>query len=267
MAICTFLGHRDIYEKGLYTRLSEVMREIVLQNKEVEFLFCSSGPFYDLCLAAALEVKQRFPEKSITITWVVNADERELFVKNLTQYEARIPTCMIDKVISPSLPTSLSEPDCIVAHKRVMRWAIQQSTHLISYLYFAFCETENRQYTYAHHRGLTILDVACKDTASYISQRVNALPERQQLITKKVAQEQPQKDIGQLLGITTSAVRQELKQACRSLRAAAKAMIDQSDFCICNLCENPLAGSIKRHISKTKGAKLLDISQKCVGAV
>lgn len=46
----------------------------------------------------------------------------------------------------------------------------------------------------------------------------------------------------------------------------AKAMIAQSDFCICNLTDSPLAGSLEKHMSKVKGTKALDIGKPFPGA-
>lgn len=44
-----------------------------------------------------------------------------------------------------------------------------------------------------------------------------------------------------------------------------KAMIEQSDFCICNLFQDSLAENIKKHLSKVKGTKVFDISKTFTG--
>lgn len=213
MAICTFLGHADVYDKDLYKKLAAAVYEVVRQQDETEFLFYSSGHFYDLCLAAVLEAKQHCPHKKITLTWVVRAGE---------QNKAEVPACVVDRVISPPLIAESGNNDFATARKKLERWAIQQSTHLISYCYSALDEGQSHQYRFAQKRGVAILDVTFEDTADFITECIGALPEREQFILRQMSEGQSQRSIGALLGISSSAVQQSAKHAGRTLRGIVK---------------------------------------------
>lgn len=41
-----------------------------------------------------------------------------------------------------------------------------------------------------------------------------------------------------------------------------KAMMDQSDFCICSLSQDTFSDSIKKYMSKVKGTKVFDLSKQ-----
>lgn len=172
MATCTFLGHKEVHDKDIYEKLARAVYGLVEEHDEAEFLFYNQGTFYDLCLAAVLEARQRFPQKRISITWVVPAEERERFAADLAGGRGNLPPCVADRVAAP--PPVSGSP--VTAHKKIERWTIQQSTHLISYLYFAFCAPENRQYFYARAAGLTVLDMTSPETAARILEGAAALP-------------------------------------------------------------------------------------------
>ena len=387
MFVCTFLGHKEVYDKDIYEKLTRAVYGLVEEHDEAEFLFYNQGTFYDLCLAAVLEARQRFPQKRISITWVVPAEERERFAADLAGGRGKLPPCVADRVAAP--PPVSGSP--ITAHRKVERWTIQQSTHLISYLYFAFCAPENRQYFYARAAGLTVLDMTSPETAARILEGAAALPEREGLALRGALEGRSHREIGEILGISSSAAQQLSQRAGRSLRRAArqrlvglwgqepappvqcgifalgpltyeslsafeqavrflwdryhvrqfniaaeycrsgyinvlrrivspgagwdvqlvaithcpempeeawketvsslippcdavenvdtqarrpraqwlrtaKAIIERSDFCICNLSDQPLADSIGRHASKVQGAKLLDLGKKFAGS-
>ncbi len=84
----------------------------------------------------------------------------------------------------------------MAAHKKLERRVIQQSAYLVAYLYFAFCGPENQQYFYAKNRGLPLLDLPSRETAAYILESIDTLPEREQLILKRTLEDQTLADKG-----------------------------------------------------------------------
>ena len=97
MIICSFLGHKDIYDEDIYEKLTEAVFNIAELDDTVEFQFCSTGYFYALCLAAVLEAKQRFPQKNIAIVIVARSESREYLVSNLKQNKIEFPLYIADK--------------------------------------------------------------------------------------------------------------------------------------------------------------------------
>ena len=68
MTICAFLGHDRIYDKDILSRLQQAVYTVVQKYKEITFVFCGRGEFYDWCYAAALDAKYHFPKKEIHIS-------------------------------------------------------------------------------------------------------------------------------------------------------------------------------------------------------
>lgn len=68
MTICAFLGHDRIYDKDILGRLQQAVYTVVQKYKEITFVFCGRGEFYDWCYAAALDAKYHFPKKEIRIS-------------------------------------------------------------------------------------------------------------------------------------------------------------------------------------------------------
>ena len=68
MTICAFLGHTEIYDADIRSRLRQAVYTVAQKHKEITFVFCGRGEFYDWCYAAALDVKYHFPKKEIHIS-------------------------------------------------------------------------------------------------------------------------------------------------------------------------------------------------------
>ncbi len=66
--ICAFLGHDKIYDADIRSRLRNAVYTVTEKDKEVSFVFCGRGEFYDWCYAAALDAKYHFPKKVIHIS-------------------------------------------------------------------------------------------------------------------------------------------------------------------------------------------------------
>jgi len=231
MAICSFIGHNDVYETDVYQKLLQAAGRIARNNDELEFLlyYYEYGQFMRLCLCAALEIKWRYPQKDISITFVVTEEAKEEIKEQLTQGNAFVPSCVVDKVISPPIPAPANEKKHSIAHKKIERWIMEQSTHIISYHYAGFHEADtNRQYQFAKNSGAVVVDIASPETSAHIAENIDALPEREKLIMEKINSGRTLKEVGGLLGISGSAVQQIVKHAGRSLRDMARKELKKS---------------------------------------
>ena len=68
MTICAFLGHTGIYDADIRSRLRQTVYTVAQRHREITFVFCGRGEFYDWCYAAALDAKYHFPKKEIHIS-------------------------------------------------------------------------------------------------------------------------------------------------------------------------------------------------------
>lgn len=185
-AVCTFLGHRTVFDRDIHQRLSKAVYKLVDQHDTVEFLFCNQGSFYDSCLIAVLSAKQQFPKKKITLSLVLSEKEKVSLLTQRKRGDLDIPIYLIDRIIVPQdipPPTRRYYPG---TWKKIERWALKQSTHLISYVYFSLLD-ENllERHQYAERIGLNILPVAAKETQGFIEDKCRTFTEQEQIILRK----------------------------------------------------------------------------------
>lgn len=67
MVVYTFVGHGSIYDLDIRERLIKAAFSAARKNDTVGFVPGGEGDFYSWSLAAALEVKHRYPKKTIII--------------------------------------------------------------------------------------------------------------------------------------------------------------------------------------------------------
>ncbi|MCI8650747.1 MAG: hypothetical protein HFG20_11600 [Anaerotruncus sp.] len=107
MVTCTFLGHRDVYDRDIYERVLKAIYQIVEVNDAVEFLFAEIRGFYGLCILAALNAKRHHPQKAVTITIALESEKAS----------PAIPSCLYDRLIFPSIPAPKNESDVTAGQK------------------------------------------------------------------------------------------------------------------------------------------------------
>lgn len=183
MTICAFLGHDRIYDKDILGRLQQAVYTVVQKYKEITFVFCGRGEFYDWCYAAALDAKYRFPKNEIHISNEI-AD----------------------------------------------RTTLNQASVVITYIYDGFHEKSSM--TRRALKAQDIIDLTSAETASRIEKLIEALPEREQLVLRRVNSGETLTQIGTALGVSGSAVRAVRANACRRLRRATHVRL---------ICDKPCA--------------------------
>lgn len=105
MAVCSFVGDMDLYDRDMYSKVCAAVNGIVAENSEVHFLFYPFNridSFMNICLRAVLEVKSHFPQK-VTVVLVLDEPGYEEFKE---QDSGSLPYCVIDRVILPFAITS-----------------------------------------------------------------------------------------------------------------------------------------------------------------
>ncbi len=217
MLTCTFLGHRDVYDRDIYERVLKAIYQIVKANDAVEFLFAKIRGFYGLCILAALNAKRHHPQKTVTITIALESEKAS----------PAIPSCLYDRLIFPSIPAPKNESDVTAGQKKLMRWTFQHSTHLICYLYPAFFAPEQQHFSYVQKRGLAILEITSKETAKAITEHMSCLSEKEQFILRELLGGKTQKAVGEVFGITSSAISFQAHRAGSKLCKGAKVNLSE----------------------------------------
>ena len=223
MAVCLFLGHWDMFDADIDSRLQEAVECVVQKNKQVEFLVYASGygQFYHRCLLAALRAKARQPQ-DITITLVLH---EEAYEKYLLQKPGSIPMCMIDKIVTPHFGDS-NDSNTARRYIKVLRWLLDRSNYLISYLYKDLCSPANRLLDYAQKKaGHTALDITSSAIRQAILECVPRLSGREQFVFQKYVENHHIQGIDEAL--SKARVQQLLNRGCREVRGILRRRYDE----------------------------------------
>ena len=171
MAICAFLGHTGIYDADIRSRLRQAVYTVAQRNKEITFVFCGRGEYYDWCYAAVLDANYHIPKKEIHISNEI-AD----------------------------------------------RPMLNQASVVITYIYDEF--HEKLSLTRRSLKTQEVIDIASTETSSRIESLIDKLPEREELVLRRINAGETPAQIGTDLGVSGSAVRTVRANACRRLRRA-----------------------------------------------
>lgn len=207
MAVCSFLGHHDIYDVEIGSMLENAVERIAVENEKTEFLIYRCNSFYQKCFQAALKAKTHYPAK-VTLTLILSEED---YSKDHT---GGIPVCMVDKIIPAS-----SEDCNSMGHKKLIQWLVQQSTHLVSYIYRSLYEQENHILDFAQRRtDLHIVDITDEDTAQEILKRTIHISDRERFIFESLNEGRSPQELAETMGISVNRLRQVLHHGCRTLR-------------------------------------------------
>ena len=64
MAICSFLGHEDVYDADIEARLQAAVNQVVAENDTVEFLLNFDRKFFYYCLLLQKNVQKKIDKMS-----------------------------------------------------------------------------------------------------------------------------------------------------------------------------------------------------------
>lgn len=150
MTVCTFAGHREVYQANISDKLDEAISKIVESNDSFRFLAGGMGDFDGMCSSAVRRAKRKYPDKQITLELVLPYLTKELN-ENKDYYESSY-----DDVI---VPIELAGTHFKSAITKRNRWMIDKSDWLVAFVYrdFGGAYTTLR---YAEKKGLQIINLA-----------------------------------------------------------------------------------------------------------
>ena len=150
MKVCTFAGHREVYQANISEMLDEAISKIINTDDNFRFLVGGMGEFDGMCSSAVRRAKRKYPNKEIRLELVLPYLTHELN-ENKLYYE----TSFDDVVI----PIELAGVHYKSAITKRNRWMVEQSDWLIAFIYrdFGGAYTTLR---YAEKKGLQIINLA-----------------------------------------------------------------------------------------------------------
>ena len=150
MKVCTFAGHREVYQANISEMLDEAISKIINTDDNFRFLVGGMGEFDGMCSSVVRRAKREYPNKEIRLELVLPYLTHELN-ENKLYYE----TSFDDVVI----PIELAGVHYKSAITKRNRWMVEQSDWLIAFIYrdFGGAYTTLR---YAENKGLQIINLA-----------------------------------------------------------------------------------------------------------
>ena len=150
MTVCTFAGHREVYQANIAEKLDEAISKIMSEDDCFRFLVGGMGDFDGMCSSAVRRAKRNYPDKQISLELVLPYLTRELN-ENKQFYETSY-----DDVI---IPIELADVHYKSAINRRNRWMVEKSDWMVAFVYrdFGGAYTTLR---YAEKKGLQIINLA-----------------------------------------------------------------------------------------------------------
>lgn len=209
MVICSFIGHSDVYDADMETRLQTEINKIIEAHANVEFLIYLFNNFGYICLLAALRARTYQPQK-VTITLVLRKGTEKYF---------NVPVSMFDKTVVLNFE-DFSGNDMYKSHYKMLKWMTQKSTYLITYCYDNLYEPNCLVPKLI--APLEIISLTTPETESAILEAATTLTENEQIAFYKKIKNCTLKEAGQAMGISPEGVRRHLYQGSKKIRKYLK---------------------------------------------
>ncbi len=156
MTVCTFAGHRDVFQSKIAEKLDDAISKVVESGDDCfRFLVGGMGDFDGMCASAVRRAKKKYPEKQISLELVLPYMKQELN-ESKEYYEQ-----FFDDVV---IPIELAGVHYKSAITKRNRWMVEQSSCIIAYVYRDFGGAFTTL-QYAKKKGLQIINIASKETS------------------------------------------------------------------------------------------------------
>ncbi len=152
MTICTFAGHREVYQSGIAARLEAEIERLLQTDNEFTFLTGGMGQFDDMASSAVRAAKRRHPEKRITLALVL------AYLPKRLNTDKKYDRTYYDQII---LPEELEAVHYKAAIQSRNQWMVDRADTVIAYLYRDFGGAL-ATVRYARRQGKPVINLAEK---------------------------------------------------------------------------------------------------------
>ena len=209
MVVCSFAGHKEVYDADLVSRMQAEVDRLVKEHEAVEFLVYPCGGYSYAFLLATLRVRTNYPEK-VTITFVSRHSETGAMTSRELTY-----SYISDQVIPLDLKDAkINDP--IIGDRRLLRWVVQKSTHLITYFYDRLYDVNS--HSMKSLEAQEVISLTTHKTEDAILEAALRMTEKEQLVFQKMGEGCTLKETGKSFGIGSERARQILQHGCRTIR-------------------------------------------------
>lgn len=149
MTICTFFGHREVYQSGIAARLETEIEKLLQTDHKFVFLTGGMGQFDDIAASAVRAAKYRHPEKRITLALVLP------YLSNRLNKDKEYYQASYDEII---IPDEVNTAHYKAAIQIRNRWMVDRADSIIS----CICRDFGGAFTavrYAQRQGKPVINL------------------------------------------------------------------------------------------------------------
>lgn len=218
MAVCSFIGHTDVYDADIEYRLQRAVEDVVSRNETVDFWLYPHGEFSDYCLLAVWRAKKHCPER-VKICLIADEERYRNFMR---QEPGCIPACMVDNVTLYPIDY-IKARNVTIPYNRLLRFIVEKSSYVISCVYEGLHETERNILHFAQRkRDLEIIPVISTETEQKIVEYERELNEKELFALHKMNEGLSLQAVGAIFEVSYERTRQILGKACCKIRKKLK---------------------------------------------
>ena len=129
MTVCTFAGHREVYQANIADKLDEAISRIIKNDDCFRFLVGGMGDFDGMCSSAVRRAKRNYTNKQISLELILPYLTQELN-ENKSYYEISY-----DDVVVPIELAGVHYKSAITKRNR---WMVDKSDWMIAFVYRDF---------------------------------------------------------------------------------------------------------------------------------
>lgn len=226
MAICSFLGHSEVYDRNMAQRAEEAVLRLAEREEELQFLFSArqDSPFHRACWQGVQKAKERYPEKKFLVRLLAEEEEKPRLEAWIRQ--RHIP---IDQVMAPVRqpgPAAGAGRSLTAALREIARWAIEHSDCLICYIYEEFDPPKARLCRYARQNNVELVQIANGAIRQRIASERQKRPAQEQFALAQKQAGRSYREIARLMNLSDYRIR---------------AMVHAANWAIeREICQNPM---------------------------
>jgi len=150
MTVCTFAGHREVYQSMIDEKIEKTIEELLQTDNEFIFFTGGIGEFDSKCASAVRAAKLKFPNLKISLALVLP------YMSNRLNTDKAYYEYYYDEIV---IPSELCGVHYKAAIQRRNRWLVDRADYIIAYIYREFggaLETVK----YARKQGKPVINLA-----------------------------------------------------------------------------------------------------------